>query len=386
MLSNRVCSPFMRVAPFSRALWVALSFGSYHAFAQPVTVPWVSMRGNAYGNFQHAIRVQVGWIAVGRDGRIAAVRNGIVSNFASPLRDGGWDSVWAAETGELFVTMGGGSVSLVAMRARNGTWQLWKDSNSNESVVGLSATAVWKGPNFWDGTAWKSVAGLGDARYNLKVRRVGTKAFLIGDGRTWQLTGDRATRAPAFDGFSELGGSGTLLEWGIRNSEIFRFVGNKWVHFAQAPDRARIVTKGRETLFVTEATVMRVKGNQLVQLGAPRGQYDRTEYVGVAIEPSGVLALTSSGQELRLIEGQTQAMFADVGKDGAALHGAPTSSSECVGLTTTERIGATGPEDELDESCVAWRQIFTRGDQKFAIGSNRYRVVAIEQFDGKIWT
>ena len=385
MKANRVCSPLMRAAPFSCTLAVALFLGSLHGMAQPGALPWFSVRGTDRGMFEHAIRVSGAWVAVGDNGRISTIRSGVVTNIVSPLRES-WRSVWAAETGELFVA-DGGNPFVIAMRARNGTWQLWKRHGyGSATLAGLAGNAVWADSDFWDGTAWKAVSGMREADRRAEVFRVGTKTYLRNDSLTWQLNRDHATRAPVLDGFSELGGSGDWPEWGIRNGEIFRLVASRWVHFAQAPKEAKIVTRGRETLFFNTKEIARVKGNKLVSLGQTTNPSFPTEYVGVSIEEGGVLALTSAGEELRLSEGKMQVAFADQARTAVVPHGAPTDARECTGSTSIERIGAVQTENEPNPRDAQWRTTFARGTQKYSIVSEGYRLLGIERFDGKGWS
>jgi hypothetical protein len=385
MKANRVCSPLMRAALSSCTLAVALFLGSLHGTAQPGALPWFSVRSTDRGMFEHAIRVSGAWVAVGDNGRISTIRSGVITNIVSPLRES-WRSVWAAQTGELFVA-DGGNPCVIGMRARDGTWQLWRrDGYGSATLDGLAGNAVWADSDFWDGTAWKAVSGMREADRRAGVFRVGTKTYLRNDSLTWQLNRDHATRAPTLDGFSELGGSGDWPEWGIRNGEIFRFVGNRWVHFAQAPKEAKIVTRGHETLFFNETEIARVQGKKLVFLGQTTKPSVQAVFVGVAIDDGGVLALTNTGQELRLNEGKTQVAFADQGRVAVVPHGAPNDARECTGSTSIERIGAVQKENEPNPRDAQWRTIFARGTQKYSMVSDGYRFLGIERFDGKGWS
>jgi hypothetical protein len=390
-----------RTPPIDRepARWVlagafALLLASHNAFGQPSAIPWRSLVRENANVFYSAVRVADGWIGVGSNGNIASVRNGAVTYLSSPLRVN-WRLVWAANTGELFVVADPSSNVFAAIRSNDGTWQTSKLNGYGEpkALLGESAQSVWlaragSGVFHWDGTVWQDVAGLSNSDGSPGLSTLGTSTVLFNGKSVWQLTGGRATRMATLDGFSTAAGRRSAPEWGIRNDEVFKFSENRPLHIGQAPAGAGIVLTKNQTLFVSEWEVTRVQGSRLVRLG-PKGL--DFAYVGVVPTPDGALALTSTGKELKLLEGRaievTRSTAAENKSATVAQAEIPTID-ECRVRGTVEPAEAESPGHHDKCFPVVHSGIFTRGNQKFAVTRNqceRLQPVAVERFDGTAW-
>jgi len=371
------------IAPMFSLLLVAAA-----ASAEPATAPFVATSDNDASLFNAAVRVGDGWLAVGDHGRIAAVRQGRVTYYASPLR-ANWQYVSTVPNGEWFVATDSGAT--VAVLRGDNDWILAKPSQCGEiralfadgpdsAWLACSANRVfhWVGPN------WLEVQNISDFGSNPRLMPLGGAVVLLGGSDAWQLEPGRAGRYPFLDKFAAAVGKGNAPEWGMRNDELFRFRGKQVQRVGRAPTDGTLAANENGVLVTSPTAIMRVSGGRLVRLGP---DYYNFDWIGVAPTAEGAVVLTKTGKELRLTDRrETKPSFEPTGANRIATKlGIPALDAFECGATSDDVDEGKEPQPNSGANSVSHRGLFVRDDEAFALAFRSGELTSIDVLNGQTW-
>ncbi len=261
-----------------------------------------------------------GWVAVGRSGLIATVRDGKTTYYPSPsIAD--WSHVWVAPTGELFLAGTRSNGTVAAVRDTQGGWKVKRLSEYGRpvAILGLSKDEVYlaigdQGISVWSGANWQAIENSPSPSSSSHLVLEKGRVHLLGSG-AYRVTRTKIYPEPSLNHYSGVIFQNGQVRYAIRQSDLLRREGQRWVVAGAVNDASEVVSSPRRTLLVSDRHLFTLGPRGPVRLGpdpdsplekALYPQLASAEIVAALPTPEGARVLMSSGQEALFVPQRIQ--------------------------------------------------------------------------------